>query len=124
MENNNKNNYVIKLAIDTMGADRGTEVIIYGADIIASSHKIKFIFVGDKELIQPILSRTNYIDDSEVIHTSDYVKSDEKGSEALRSGKSTSMWVAINLVKEMLPCGLKRIQIREKSMPEKLLENF
>ena len=100
MENNNKNNYVIKLAIDTMGADRGTEVIIHGADIIASSHKIKFIFVGDKELIQPILSRTNYIVDSEVIHTSDYVKSDEKGSEALRSGKSTSMWVAINLVKE------------------------
>ena len=30
----------------------------------------------------------------------------------------------INLVKEILPCGLKRIQIREKSMSEKLLENF
>ena len=30
----------------------------------------------------------------------------------------------INLVKEILPCGLKRIQIREKSISEKLLENF
>jgi thiamine-phosphate diphosphorylase len=30
----------------------------------------------------------------------------------------------INLVKEILPCGLQRIQIREKSMPEKILEKF
>ena len=30
----------------------------------------------------------------------------------------------VKLVKEILPCGLKRIQIREKSMPEKMLEKF
>ncbi|MEC7880774.1 MAG: thiamine phosphate synthase [Chloroflexota bacterium] len=30
----------------------------------------------------------------------------------------------IDLVKEILPCGLQRIQIREKSMPENKLEKF
>jgi len=30
----------------------------------------------------------------------------------------------INLVKKILPCGLQRIQIREKSIPEKVLEKF
>lgn len=30
----------------------------------------------------------------------------------------------ISLVKEILPCGLQRIQIREKSIPENILEKF
>ena len=97
---NKENNKTIKLAVDTMGADKGTEVIIRGADILASKHIIKFIFVGDKNIIQPMLLKTNNIGNSEIIHTSDFVKSNEKGSEALRGGKSTSMWMSLNLVKE------------------------
>ena len=84
----------IKLAIDAFGADNGEQVIINGCDLISKKFDIFFIFVGNKTIID------SFIKKSKNINTSNFVKPDEKGSEALRYGKNTSMRIAIELVKD------------------------
>ena len=93
------NSKYIKLAIDTYGADNGEFVIINGCDIISKNLDIFFIFIGNKKVIDPLIKKTKNIKYYSIINTLNYVKADEKGSDAIRSGKNTSMRMAIDLVK-------------------------
>ncbi len=95
-KNNSKN---IKLAIDTYGADNGEHVIIDGCDIISKNLDIFFIFIGNKKIIDSLIKKTKNIKYYSIVNTLNYVKADEKGSDAIRSGKNTSMRMAIDLVK-------------------------
>ena len=90
----------IKLAIDAFGADNGEQVIINGCDLISKKFDIFFIFVGNKTIIDSFIKKSKNIKKYYIINTSNFVKPDEKGSEALRSGKNTSMRIAIELVKD------------------------
>ena len=93
------NSKYIKLAIDTYGADNGELVIINGCDIISKNLDIFFIFIGNKKIIDPLIKKTKNIKYYSIVNTLNYVKADEKGSDAIRSGKNTSMRMAIDLVK-------------------------
>ena len=89
----------ITLAIDTMGADLGPSITITGASLIASKLNVKFIFVGNEKELLPLIKMKSNLSNSSVVHTADYVKANEKGAEALRTGKNTSMRLGIELVK-------------------------
>ena len=91
---------IIDLAIDVNGADGGEKTIIRGCNIISKKIKSNFIFVGNKSKIQPIIDNCEHLIGSKIIDTPFYIKSNEKGSEALRTGKNSSMRIAIDLVKE------------------------
>ena len=91
---------IIDLAIDVNGADGGEKTIIRGCNLISKKIKSNFIFVGNKSKIQPIIDNCEHLIGSKIIDTPFYIKSNEKGSEALRTGKNSSMRIAIDLVKE------------------------
>ena len=98
MIENNKNQII--LAIDTYGADGGESVVIDGCDYIANQLNVFFIFVGNKSLITPLINKSKNLKSYNIINTLDYIKANAKGSDALRSGKESSMRIAVDLVKD------------------------
>ena len=89
------------LALDAMGGDHGPEVVVPGAAISLSRHKtLSFILYGDKARIDacladhPVLARA-----SRVVHTDLAIGMHDKPSQALRRGKGSSMWMALEAVK-------------------------
>lgn len=85
-----------------MGGDRAPQIVIEGADIIASSNfDVHFLFFGDSKKITPILQNCRYLKGRYTLsHTDEFVSSDEKPSIALRRGTNSSMRLAINAVKD------------------------
>lgn len=92
----------LTIALDCMGGDRAPQIVIEGADIVASKdQKVRFLFCGNEKKITPIVNNCRYLKGRfEIIHTKDLVSSDEKPSIALRKGKNSSMRLAIDAVKE------------------------
>lgn len=90
------------IAVDAMGGDKGLEVMLAG---VATARRRmegqRFLLVGDEARIRAGLERhPNLSAASEVIHAPEIVTSDEKPSAAIRRAKTTSMGVAIDLVKQ------------------------
>ena len=92
---------IIKIAVDAMGGDNSPKKIIDGINHHYKSNSNTFYQIfGDKEKIQ------NYINDQlptssfEIIHTKDVVKGTDSPLEGAKRGKNTSMWLAIQSVKE------------------------
>ncbi|MDA7832233.1 phosphate acyltransferase PlsX [Candidatus Pelagibacter sp.] len=92
---------IIKIAVDAMGGDNSPKKVIDGIIHHYKSNTNTFYQIfGDKEKIQ------NYIKDQltsssfEIIHTKDIVKGTDSPLEGAKRGKNTSMWLAIQSVKE------------------------
>lgn len=85
-----------------MGGDRAPQVVIEGADIIASTNlDVHFLFFGDSKRITPIINHCRYLKSRySIIHTEEFISADEKPSIALRKGTNSSMRLAIDAVKE------------------------
>ena len=89
-----------KIAVDAMGGDGSPKKIIDG---IIYNHKSNtqnyFIIFGNKNEIEPFI--TDKIDKKfyKIVHTENMVKSTDSPLEAAKRGKDTSMWLAINSVK-------------------------
>ena len=94
---------LIKISLDAMGGDYAPNIVINGA---AQSKlrfpNIKFTFVGNKDLIEPLIHSFPKLNDSIIIHTDKMIEANDKPSVAVRNGKNTSMWLAINQVKSGL----------------------
>lgn len=92
----------ITIALDAMGGDFGPEVVIPAANIVASEHEdIRFLIFGDEGKILPVLSKFRKLRKvSQVFHTDKFIANDEKPSHAIRSGKQSSMRLAIEAVQE------------------------
>ncbi len=92
---------IIKIAVDAMGGDNSPKKIIDGINHHYKSNSNTFYKIfGDKEKIQ------NHINDQltssafEIIHTKDIVKGTDSPLEGAKRGKNTSMWLAVQSVKE------------------------
>lgn len=90
-----------RLAIDVMGGDNDPQASIDGVNLVLESYpNVTCILYGDETLINPILNQYPKIKDKvKVIHTSENISTEEKPSSALRNGKNSSMWLAIEAVK-------------------------
>lgn len=95
-----KKNIVISL--DVMGGDKAPDIVLYGAEIaIDKCPDIEFLLFGHEKKITPILKKLPKLDArSKLIHTETHINAEEKPSLALRRGRDSSMWLAINAVKE------------------------
>jgi glycerol-3-phosphate acyltransferase PlsX len=84
-----------------MGGDFGPEVTIPAAALaLAELPGVKFILFGDERRINPVLAHHPALAAVSVVrHTEKMVGNDEKPSAALRSGKDSSMRLAIEAVK-------------------------
>ena len=90
-----------RLALDAMGGDKAPLIVVEGADIaVAKNPDLTLVFVGDERKIKPLLKATRYLRSAEILHTTDEVAPEARVSQALRAGKQTSMWKAIELVAE------------------------
>ena len=89
------------IALDAMGGDFGPEVVVPGAAIsLTRQPQMQFILFGDEAKIRPVLRRhAGMAAKSRVVHTDFAIASDEKPSQAMRRGKGSSMWLAIEAVK-------------------------
>ncbi|WP_333793892.1 phosphate acyltransferase PlsX [Hyphomicrobium sp.] len=90
------------LALDAMGGDHGPEVVVPGAALSLERHPaLSFILVGDEARIAPVLAAHPALEKrSRVIHTTHVVAMNEKPSQALRRGKGSSMWLALDAVRK------------------------
>ena len=91
---------LIKIAVDAMGGDNAPKKIINGIIHNHKHYKNNFfiIFGKEKEIIPHI---DNKIDKKfyKIVNTENYVKSTDSPLEAAKKGKNTSMWLAIESVK-------------------------
>jgi len=92
---------LIKIAVDAMGGDGSPKKIIDGIILNNKSNKnIFYKIFGDENQISELIK--NKIDDKfyEINHTDKVIKSTDSPLEGAKRGKETSMWLAIQSVKE------------------------
>lgn len=92
----------LTIALDAMGGDQSPDMVVHGADVaLERTPDLSFILVGDQARIDPIVAQTKRLSAAKprIIHTEKSIASDEKPSVAFRSGKGSSMWLAIETVK-------------------------
>ncbi len=89
------------IALDGMGGDHGPSVIIGGAAISLERHpSLKFLIAGRADEIEAELAKHPRLKERcRVLPTDIVVAMDDKPSQALRRGKGSSMWVALEAVK-------------------------
>ncbi|MEZ5947352.1 MAG: phosphate acyltransferase PlsX [Hyphomonas sp.] len=90
------------LSIDAMGGDHAPAVIVDGvAQFVAERPETKIILFGDEEALKPLVAALPGLSGRcEISHCEHKITSDMKPSQALRRGKGSSMWNALEAVKE------------------------
>jgi glycerol-3-phosphate acyltransferase PlsX len=93
----------IVIALDAMGGDHGPAVVLSGAALaLAKRPELRFMLFGDAQRINAELDRLPALKGrSSVHHTDVAIAMDDKPSQAIRRGRKTSsMWLAIDAVKQ------------------------
>jgi glycerol-3-phosphate acyltransferase PlsX len=83
-----------------MGGDSAPHIVVEGAHLAREKYpQAKFIIYGDEALIRPLVKKYSGLGDvMDVRHTPDRIKSDDKPSVVLRTGRNSSMRLAIDAV--------------------------
>ncbi|WP_294339246.1 phosphate acyltransferase PlsX [uncultured Sphingomonas sp.] len=91
-----------RIAVDAMGGDEGLAVMLAGVARARRQYDgMRFLLVGDETKIREGLSaHPNLTAASEIVHAPDVISGSDKPSQAIRRAKTTSMGVAIDLVKQ------------------------
>ena len=92
---------LIKIAVDAMGGDGSPKKIIDGIIFNNKSNKNVFYKIfGDQNKISKLIEGKIDINFYEIIHTDKVIKSTDSPLEGAKRGKETSMWLAIQSVKD------------------------
>src|SRR5881296_54763 len=85
-----------------MGGDYAPEMVVRGADLARQRFpQIRFVMFGIEGRLQPLLDRCAALAKvTEIRHAEDVVRAEDKPSVALRSGRASSMRMAINAVRD------------------------
>ena len=88
------------ISIDAMGGDRGPGAILTGMAHALNDHPdLRFIVHGDEAKLREVLARrSDLAGRCEVRHASQTISMSEKPSRALRDGRESSMWKALETV--------------------------
>ncbi len=91
---------LVKIAVDAMGGDNSPKKIIDGIIHNHNSNKQNFYKIfGDKNVIENLINNKINKDNFKVINTTNKVSSEDSPLEAAKRGKDTSMWLAVESVK-------------------------
>ena len=90
----------VTLAIDAMGGDRAPSMVLRGADMALERHPgVRYLLFGDAARLTPLLAKLPRLAEVAVVHhTDEAVADDAKPSIALRTGRRSSMRLAIDAV--------------------------
>ena len=89
------------IAIDAMGGDNSPDKVIEGIRLHSySSNDVIYKIFGEKNLLNPLIEKHNLSKKKiELIHTTDAVQGEDTALSAAKRGKNTSLWLAIDSVK-------------------------
>ncbi len=91
---------IVKIAVDAMGGDGSPKKVIDGIILNHQTNKNNFYKIfGKKKIIQDLISKKINKDFYEIINSNNDVKSTDSPLEGAKRGKDTSMWLAIESVK-------------------------
>jgi len=90
----------ITIAIDAMGGDHAPKMVLKGANKALNRFpQVEFLLFGSEPEIAPLLAKMPRLAQRcTVHHTDEVITGDAKPSQALRTGKKSSMWLAIDSV--------------------------
>ena len=90
------------ISVDAMGGDRGPAAVVAGISRSAKINPdIAFILHGPKPKLEKLVARKKSLRGRcEIRHADDEVSMEDKPSQVMRNGKSTSMWSAIESVRD------------------------
>ena len=87
-----------------MGGDHGPAEVVAGVRLALrhQSEQTRLLLVGDKPTLDRLLAKEDLSGDEriEVVHASEVIGMDEKPAQAMRRGKGSSMWNAIEALRE------------------------
>ena len=93
----------VTISIDAMGGDHGPSVVVPAIGVFRRRHGgegVHFLLHGDEAAIRAELTRATVDPEGiEVRHTDKVIAMDEKPAQAMRRGKGSSLWNAIEAVK-------------------------
>jgi len=92
----------IIISVDAMGGDAGPTVVVAGIALSAKKNpNIGFILHGPIEQLKPLVAKKRGLDGRvEIRDARDVVTMQDKPSQVMRNGKGTSMWSAIESIKQ------------------------
>ena len=95
-------NKPIIIAVDAMGGDNSPDKVIDGVSIHCKSSKhVHYKIFGDTNLISPLIEKYKIPKDIiHLTHTKNTVEGGDTALSAAKRGKDTSLWLAINSLKE------------------------
>jgi glycerol-3-phosphate acyltransferase PlsX len=90
----------ITIALDAMGGERAPDMVLRGAEMaLQRCPDLRFMLFGDETAVRPLLAKLPRLAPAASLHhTSEMVMDDDKPSLALRSGRQSSMRLAIDAV--------------------------
>ena len=90
------------ISLDAMGGDAGPAVVVPGAAIALERHpELSFLLFGDETRIAPLLQQHPVLGAaSRIFHTDAVVEMQDKPSQAVRRGRSSSMWLSLEAVRK------------------------
>ena len=89
------------ISVDAMGGDEGPATVVAGISLSAKKNPdIGFILHGPKDQLEPLVAKRRNLDGRcEIRHAADVVQMEDKPSNVLRNGRETSMWSALESVR-------------------------
>lgn len=90
----------LTISLDGMGGDHAPQIVVEGAYLARRKFpQAKFLIFGDEAQIRPLIKKYPGLETAmEIRHTPDRVTSHDKPAQALRSGRNSSMRLAIDAV--------------------------
>ena len=98
----------VTIALDAMGGDRAPGMVIKGARLARQRHPhADFVLFGDERKLRPLLDKAPKLKSFCALrHTDEAITDDVKPSVALRSGRQSSMRLAIDAVHDGSAAGV------------------
>ena len=92
----------VTIALDAMGGDAAPRIVVAGANIARERFPhVDFAMYGRAGEVEPLLENMDKLRQvTTFVHCDDVISGDEKPAVALRSGRASSMRLAINAVQE------------------------
>ena len=90
-----------RISLDAIGGDEGPAVVVPGAALALERHpELEFLLVGDQARIEPHLeAHATLAARSRIVHTNIAIEMQDKPSQAVRRGRGSSMWLALDAVR-------------------------
>jgi glycerol-3-phosphate acyltransferase PlsX len=91
----------LTVSVDAMGGDTGPGIVVAALARSSVRHpSVRFLLHGDEAALKPLFAkRAKLLERVEIRHSAERVRMEDKPSAALRRGRNTSMWRAIEAVK-------------------------